>query len=345
MATHIYPKGKCVEGDSCKFPHLWLRPQDKCPTCQQIVHPLCGVLTEDKEKYQCSKCSKSTSIPPPSPPPPSQSNATTITNNSNSDDMVETEITVREPATCSTIVSTITEGGHDTSHFTKIERDYFIRSDQSHNQDTKRRDGDIWKTLRKAVSKEIDGDLKAMMILRSQEIGLKVQTEDGLRSVETWNDIGEAWKNDDSVHTAKKLFEIVHGTFDDNSGYEIYMENQIMNRLELKYDEDEGFRKKGCIARMIITRKSELNKLINKRSESTHQKKISSKRTSKDKKDRNSKGTFTIKGPDKSECYNRDGSICGSKGTGDVNRFDSHYYMEKIRLLEQQKNMVWHNIF
>ena len=64
---------------------------------------------------------------------------------------------------------------------------------------------------------------------------------------------------------------------------------------------------------MIITRKSELNKLINKRSDSTHQKKISSKRVEING-DLYSKGTFTVKGPNKmTECYKRDGSICDSQ--------------------------------
>ena len=87
----------------------------------------------------------------------------------------------------------------------------------------------------------------------------------------SWNEIGKAWRNSDYIDTAKKLYEVVHETFDDNSLYEIYMEAKIIDQLELKYKEDDKYEKNGCIARMIITRKSELNKLINKRSESTHQ--------------------------------------------------------------------------
>ena len=56
MATHIYPKGRCAKGKLCKFPNLWLQPQDKCPDCQRITHPLCGVLTESKDKHSCSSC-------------------------------------------------------------------------------------------------------------------------------------------------------------------------------------------------------------------------------------------------------------------------------------------------
>ena len=177
------------------------------------------------------------------------------------------------------------------------------------------------------------------MILRSQEIGLKIKKDNAEKEVKSWSDIGEAWKNDDSLDTAKKLYKIVHATFDDYSGFEVYMENRIMDRLELKYQDDSP-RIKGCIARMIMTRKSELNKLINKRTECTHQKKISSKRLDKNSGGRKSKGTFTIKGPQKAETYNRDGSICGTTGSGEVNRFDSYYYMETIRKLQQEKTKV-----
>ena len=109
------------------------------------------------------------------------------------------------------------------------------------------------------------------------EIGLRIKRDDGEKDVKSWSDIGEAWKNDDSLDTAKKLYKIVHATFDNYSGFEIYIATRIMDRLELKYT-DESLRNKGCIARMIMTKKSELNKLINKRTECTHQKKISSKR-------------------------------------------------------------------
>ena len=80
---------------------------------------------------------------------------------------------------------------------------------------------------------------------------------------------------------------------------------------------------------MIIVRKSELNNLINKRSDSTHQKKISSKRVTNNG-DQNSKGTFTIIAPDKStECYKRDGSIRNGESSVEMAQFDSLFYMEK----------------
>ena len=335
MATHVFPKGRCVAGDNCKYPNLWLRPQDKCYDCEEIIHPLCGILIEDGDAYRCPSCANATSND-------KCETATKVTDCDSAPNKHEgfatKEIVVCSKVDNSSQISTITET-KDKSNYTSIEKNYFVTSEQHINTDMKTQDGDIWITLRKAVLKEIDGDLKAMMILRSQEVGLKVKQGDEEKIVSSWNEIGQAWRNDDSIDTANKLYEIVHATFDDKSGYEIYMESQIMDRLQLQY-KDEGYKKKGCIARMIITRKSELNKLINKRSESTHQKKISSKRTERNNSNRNSKGTFTIKGPNEDSCYNRDGSVCSVDTKGQIERFDNHFYMEKIRLLEQQKNVV-----
>ena len=106
------------------------------------------------------------------------------------------------------------------------------------------------------------------MILQSQEVALTVKNESGHQDVTYWNDIRQALRNNNSIDTAKKLYEVIHATFDDNSCYEIYMEANVMNKLKIKY-KDEEHKKKGCIARMITTRKSELNKLINKRSDAT----------------------------------------------------------------------------
>ena len=48
------------------------------------------------------------------------------------------------------------------------------------------------------------------------------------------------------------------------------METNTIKRLQLKYNEDD-YKKKGSITKMVITRKSELNMLINNRMESIHQ--------------------------------------------------------------------------
>ena len=332
--------GRCIAGERCKFPHLWLRPQDKCPKCHNIVHPLCGFLTEEGDKYNCHNCHKPTNSDNDNDVP------TTVSMGENSCDLGikqskpsvclnTSEITAGSLDDTESVLSTIT----DTARYTTIEKDYFITSNQHQNKQMKDRDGDIWTELRKGVQKAIDEDIKSMMILRSQEVGLTVKTEGGPENVACWNDIGKAWRNDDSIDTAKKLYEVVHATFDDESNYEIYMEANVMNKLKIKYKDDE-YKKKGCIARMIITRKSELNKLINKRSDATHQKKISSKRV-KNNGDRKSKGTFTVIAPDKStECYKRDGSTCDSEKSVEITQFNSLFYMEKIRKLEQERNTV-----
>ena len=112
------------------------------------------------------------------------------------------------------------------------------------------------------------------------------------------------------------------------------MEAKIMKRLQLKYDIND-YMKKGCIARMIITRKSELNKLINKRTKSTHQKKISSKRTGGRTTSRKGKVVFTINDPNYIDCYNRGGLVFSSNLTTYILPFDSHFYLENIRSLEK----------
>ena len=305
------------------------------------MHPLCGNITDQGDKYVCDNCKQSRI----------QHEAENVTSAISADDetilptklisklsapIMSTEIAIGRSADTSSVVSTIT----DTTDYTHIEKDYFVTCAQHVNKAMKERDGDIWKELRKGVQNSIDEDLKLMMILRSQEVGLKIKIENDEETVTCWTDIGKAWRNDDSIDTAKKLYEVVHATFDDKSCYEIYMEANIMKKIKLKY-KDAEYKKKGCIARMIITRKSELNKLINKRSDSTHQKKISSKRVELNG-DRNSKGTFTVKGPNKNtECYKRDGSISNSKKSVEIQEFDSLFYMEKIRKLENERNLVW----
>lgn len=94
-------------------------------------------------------------------------------------------------APVTTEISTVTEST-DTSSFKIIEKDYIIRSDQHHNSVTKDRDGNMRKMLRALVSSEIDKDSKAIMILRSQEVYLKIRTKDMEKMVACWGNIGMA---------------------------------------------------------------------------------------------------------------------------------------------------------
>ena len=201
MTTHEFPKGRCVAGEDCKFPNLWLRPQDKCTKCKKIVHPLCGILNEEGDSYRCPSCADSDSDKKISTATrvTEGDSDTDIVNNRNNEKENENKDIIFDPVENPSVVSTITES-KDRSDFTAIEKEYFIKSDQHHNTAMKNRDGDIWITLRKAVLKEIDADLKAMMILRSQEVGLKVKRDDGDKEV--------SWQNNDYIDTAKNCMRL-----------------------------------------------------------------------------------------------------------------------------------------
>ena len=84
-----------------------------------------------------------------------------------------------------------------------------------------------------------------------------------------------------------------------------------MKELHLEYrDSNKG---KGCVASMISRRKTDLAKCIMKRSELTHQTKITKKRTheqteSEGLRNKKAKFAFQIKGNDGNQWYNTDGS-------------------------------------
>ena len=185
-----------------------LRPQHKCPKCQEIVHPLCGFLTGDSE-YTCPSCHKTieqmTILPVLNKVSASDSTCEvgSTKNMSENEICVNTDIGMTIYEESSSTMSTITEN-KDKSKYTSITKDYFVTGAQHINMIAKDRDGDIWVELRRAVSERIDEDLKAMMILRSQEVGLKIVTDDDEKTVSSWNDIGKAWQNSDSIDTAKK---------------------------------------------------------------------------------------------------------------------------------------------
>ena len=110
-----------------------------------------------------------------------------------------------------------------------------------------------------------------------------------------------------------------------------------MKKMKLKYD-DKSPNIKGSIARMIVNRKCEITKVINKRAEKSHQKTIISKRNKSQIKDqrnqRRSKCTFSVSG--NNTWYMRDGSVCdGSKATLPP-KFNSQFYLERIKELEEK---------
>jgi len=61
-------------------------------------------------------------------------------------------------------------------------------------------------------------------------------------------------------------------------GYEYYQEIEIMDDLKLRYS-DKDSKLKSSIARMVIQRRQEIAKVIEKRAERTHHKKITAKQS------------------------------------------------------------------
>ena len=103
-----------------------------------------------------------------------------------------------------------------------------------------------------------------------------------------------------------------------------------MKKFKLKYTKDQT---KGSIARMIVLRKGELAKVINKRSESTHQKKILKIRCEfgRKAKRRMKINSFRIN----EEWYNDDCSVYDEIKTT-VKTDDSIRLVEKIKELERE---------
>ena len=102
------------------------------------------------------------------------------------------------------------------------------------------------------------------MIIKAQKIDLQVEgmKTGELQKVQGFRDIGSAWKQDNDPKIAKKINTVINTTFTDNSGYEYYLENKIMKQYKLKYGDDLNI--KGSIVRMIVLRKCEPGKAIDK---------------------------------------------------------------------------------
>ena len=126
---------------------------------------------------------------------------------------------------------------------------------------------------------EIDKYLHGKMLLYAQRVGLTIDDNDTNRLVSSFSDIGKAFEYDDSVECAVKINKILTESFDEEGIFSIYCENKVMQKLRLKYIETENNDKDmGSIARMVVKRKCDLAKVINKRAQNTHQQKVLIKR-------------------------------------------------------------------
>ena len=103
------------------------------------------------------------------------------------------------------------------------------------------------------------------MLRKAQQVGLKITVNNQKRAVSSISEIGKAFKNDDSIECAVKINKILNESFDKNGVYSYYCENKVMNKLRLKYIEEENNDKDiDSIARMVARREYDLRRpLIN----------------------------------------------------------------------------------
>ena len=84
------------------------------------------------------------------------------------------------------------------------------------------------------------------------------------------NEIGEAVKKDDSIECDAKINYVVNEGFQIRTIYEVYAEVRVMEKLNIKCsDEDNSVN--GSSSRMIVKRRCNIAKPINKQCERMHQ--------------------------------------------------------------------------
>jgi len=82
--------------------------------------------------------------------------------------------------------------------------------------------------------------------------------------------VAEYWKANGTAEAAGKLWYACYGAFDDEPGWDVKLEKEYMGMCEYTYREIED-KRKGCFARTIGQRKTDIIKMINRASEKTHQ--------------------------------------------------------------------------
>ena len=98
--------------------------------------------------------------------------------------------------------------------------------------------------------------------------------------VRSFLELGRTWKSlPFEVERVGQIHQIVNGQFDNDSGYEFYIEQDIMKELDLDYVVE--MRGDGNTEKMVTKRKAELLKNINLRGLNTYGCKISKVRTMK----------------------------------------------------------------
>ena len=81
--------------------------------------------------------------------------------------------------------------------------------------------------------------------------------------------VADYWNDNGTVEAAAKLWYACYGAFDKEPGWEKELERKYMEISSYTYRLTDN-RKKGCFARTIGQRKSDIIKMINRASETTH---------------------------------------------------------------------------
>ena len=234
----------------------------------------------------------------------------------------------------------------------KISKRYFLNVDQRINKEARDKHPE-WQDLKKNVGLLIDGELKEKMTVEAQLIGLKIFDDGGESLVQNFSEVGKVWKHDNSVETATKINRVLHGQFAEVDGYEYDIERDIMKKLRLEYKDDS--RGKACIAMMVVRRRSELAKTTMKRSWTTHEARIVTKRTKKEVKEEGIrkpkvKESFRIQTNIDSVWYSKDGSMYSQgQHKPDTKCISEHEHLRK-RIIEleeviAQKEKVYNSSF
>ena len=97
--------------------------------------------------------------------------------------------------------------------------------------------------------------VETKLIMKDQQINLKISVGGEERLVQMFNNIVLKWKNKSSAETATKINDIINGYFEEYHKNEYYVKNEIMKQFNLRYSSSDDMRK-GSIARMVVKKES-----------------------------------------------------------------------------------------
>ena len=229
------------------------------------------------------------------------------------------------------LISTITQSVDGKTRF--IPKDYFLKFDQRVNMEYKTKDKKKWLNMRNEIEKEINQDIILRMVRRAQQVGLYFLDENTgeKKLVTSIKEIGTAYSNDDSEECATKVYACLNQDFPIRSGYERSIESVIMNRLNIQYTDPDNTAK-GSIARMVVKRKCNIAKVINKRC--THQRKILIKRTKEEVQ------ALPVKDAEQAFSVGNNGWFTNEgkkyEPTGTIKSKRTNFYINRIAKLESE---------